>query len=88
VGNPNPYSITVKDLRFLNTGGAIISFDQAVSAGFIRSAVFEYNRRTNQYVQLTRDSLVRPGQGVWIFSNGDRNIVWPGPQGPELSISP
>lgn len=87
-GNPNPYTLTVKDLRFLNTGGAIITFDQAVAAGFIRSAVFEYNRRTNQYVQLTRDSQVRPGQGIWIFSIGERNIVWPGPEGPELSITP
>jgi len=88
VGNPSPYAIPVRDLRFLQTGGQLLSFDQAVSSNLIRAGLFEYNKKTGQYVALSRESIIQPGHGVWIFSNGERNIVWPPPQGPQISILP
>jgi hypothetical protein len=78
----------VADLRFLGIGGVIIPFDTAVSQGLIRSALFMYNRRTMRYEQLNRNSLIPPGHAIWIFAFGERNVVWPPPQGPNLSITP
>lgn len=88
VGNPSPYYVTVKDLGFLGSGGVIITFDQAIAAGFIRPDLYSYDRKTKRYVKLNRDSTLQPGQGIWVFSNAERNIVWPAPQGPEISITP
>jgi hypothetical protein len=88
VGNPSPYVVRVRDLRFLSPGGIIVSYDQAVSSGYIRPAFYEYNRKTGQYVQLGKEALINPGRGIWLYATSERNIVWPPPQGPKLSITP
>jgi hypothetical protein len=88
VGNPSPYTVPVRELRFQIAGGRIIDFDQALSSRLIGPALFEYNRKTGRYVQLSRESLVRPGQGIWLFSFGERNVVWPAPRGPQIQITP
>ena len=88
VGNPSPYVVRVRDLRFISPGGVIISYDQAISASYIRPSIYEYNRKTGQYVLLGKEDLINPGRGVWMYGNGERNIVWPPPQGPKLSITP
>jgi hypothetical protein len=88
VGNPSPYTVRLRDLRFLGTGGIIVSYDTAISSGLIRPGIFQYNWKTGAYEQLNRDSLVKPGQGLWVFANSERNIVWPPPQGAGLSITP
>lgn len=88
VGNPSPYAVALRDIRFLSSGGVIISFDQAVAQGLVRPGLFEWNRKTLRYDQLTKESTVAPGKGIWIFSFGERNIVWPNPQGPQISITP
>jgi hypothetical protein len=87
VGNPHPYAIPLRELMVL-VGNRFITFDQAVSAGLIRSTLFEYNRLTRQYVQINRDSVLQPGRGVWLFSTASRFIGWPAPYGPGLSITP
>ena len=46
--------------------------------------VFQNGR--DPYEQLTADSVVQPGQGLWIFSTSERFIAWPAPTGPGLSI--
>lgn len=86
VGNPSPYVVRVADLRFSATGSQLIGFDEAVRRNLVRSALFEYNRTQNRYTQLNRDAVLKPGHGVWIFSNAEQNVVWPAPQGPALSI--
>lgn len=88
VGNPSPYTVRLRELRFLGTGGIIVGYDTAISSGLIRPGIFQYNWKTGAYEQLTRDSLVKPGQGIWIFANSERNVVWPPPQGAGLSITP
>jgi len=88
VGNPSPYVVPLRDIRFVGSSGELINFADAVAAGFIRRGAFEYNHRTGRYVPLTPESLVTPGKGIWIFSNSERNIVWPAPYGPRLSITP
>lgn len=88
VGNPSPYAVRVADIGILGDGGQILDFDRAVSSGAIRSAVYEYNRKTNEYVQLSRNTLVQPGRGIWLFSTAERTLVWRAPQGPQLSIVP
>ena len=88
MGNPSPYVVPVRDLRFVTQFGGIISFDQAVSAGYIRSGLFAFNRKTGQYETLNRESLIQPGRGTWIYSNGERTVLWPAPQGAQLSITP
>jgi hypothetical protein len=88
VGNPAPYVVRVRDLRFISPGGVIISYDQAISAAYIRPSIYEYNRKTGQYVLLGKEDLLNPGRGIWMYANGERNIVWPPPQGPKLSIEP
>jgi len=87
VGNPAPYAVRVRDIGVL-VDGRIIDFDSAVAAGMIRSALYEYDRKTGQYVQLGKDTLVQPGRGVWLFSTAERTLVWRAPQGPNLSITP
>lgn len=88
VGNPSPYTVPVRELRFLGTGGVIISYDTAVAANIIRPNIFQYNYKTGQYELLGRDSLVKPGQGIWMYANAERSIVWPAPQGVGLSVTP
>jgi hypothetical protein len=88
VGNPSPYSVPLRTLRVLVTGGDRIGFEEAVSRGLIRAGIYSYNRKTRQYVQLTRNSAVDPGKGIWIYSTRDQSILWPAPEGPQLSITP
>lgn len=88
MGNPSPYVVPVRELRFITQFGGIVSYDQAVGGGFIRSGFFAYNRKTGRYETLNRESLIQPGQAVWIYSNGERTVLWPSPQGPQLSITP
>lgn len=88
VGNASPYAVAVRDIKFRNVGGLIVSFDQAVATNQIRPALFRFDRLTGQYVALNRDSVIAPGQGIWIFSNGERHLLWPPPVGPQISIRP
>jgi hypothetical protein len=88
VGNPSPYAVPVRNLRFLLPGGQIIPYDEAVRQKLVGPAMWEYNRKTGRYEQLTQDSLIQPGRGVWIFAYSERNIVWPAPTGPQISITP
>jgi hypothetical protein len=88
VGNPSPYVVRTRDIRFLATGGILLSFDQAVSSGFIRPSLYRFNTKTNVYDLLTRESLIKPGDGVWLFAAQERTIVWPAPYGIGLSITP
>ena len=88
VGNPSPYVVRVADLQFLQPGGTTLTFAQAVAAGYIRSTLYSYNRTTQQYVALNKDSLISPGAGVWMYATAERSIIWPAPQGPKLSITP
>lgn len=88
VGDPSPYTVRLRDLRFLGTGGIIVSFDTALASNIIRPGVFRYNYKTGQYEQLGKDSLIKPGEGIWMFATTERNIVWPPPQGAALSITP
>ena len=88
VGNPSPYTVRVADLRFLAPGGTFLDFDHSVSAGYIRSTLYAYNRKTGLYTPLDRNSLIPPGAGVWIYATSERYPVWPAPQGPKLSITP
>jgi len=88
VGNPSPYVIRVRDLRFVRAGGQLISFDDAVTASYIRPSIYQFNRKTRKYELLGKDDVINPGRGIWIYANGERNIVWPPPQGPQLSITP
>jgi hypothetical protein len=88
VGNPSPYAVPVRDLRFVATGGLLLTFDQAVSAQIIKAGLYEWNPKTRAYVQLTRDSVIQPGHGIWVYANGEQNIAWPPPYGPERLIAP
>lgn len=88
VGNPSPYVVPVRELQFVTAFGGILSFEDAVSSGFIRAGLYAYNRKTNQYEALNRESLVQPGRAIWIYANGERTILWPAPQGPARSITP
>lgn len=88
VGNPSPYVVRVRDIRFLATGGILLTFDQAVASGFIRPSLYRWNTKTRVYDLLTRDSLIKPGDGIWIFAASERTIVWPAPYGIGLSITP
>ena len=88
VGNPSPYVVRVRDLRFVKSGGRLIYFDEAVTAGYIRPSIYQFNRKTRRYELLGKDDVINPGRGIWIYANGERNIVWPPPQGPQLSITP
>ncbi len=87
IGNPSPYAVPVRDLRFITTS-AVISFDEAVRKGFIKATLYEYNYRTARYDALTRDSVVSPGRGVWMFSATERNVLWPEPIGPDIEVIP
>jgi hypothetical protein len=87
VGNPSPYSVSVRNLKLLFEGGVHLSFADAVSRGLIRSSLYTYNRKRNIYEQLTVNSQIPPGTGVWIYSTREQSILWPAPEGPELSIS-
>ncbi len=88
VANPTPYAVPVNELQVLASGGLLIPFSEAVANGFIRGSLFQYNRKLNRYEELTRDSVVQPGRGVWLFSNGERGIVFPAPFGRGISITP
>jgi hypothetical protein len=88
VGNPSPYVVRVRDLRFVKPGGVLISFDDAVTSSYIRPSIYQFNRKTRKYELLGKEDVISPGRGIWIYANGERNIVWPPPQGPQLSITP
>lgn len=88
VGNPSPYTVRVRDLQFVRTNGQLLDFDSAVTASYIRPSIYQFNRKTRKYELLGKDDVINPGRGIWIYSNGERNIVWPPPQGPQLSITP
>jgi len=88
VGNPSPYVVRVRDLKFTTGNGQLFSYDEAVAAGYIRAGLYEYNRKTGQYVLLGKDGLISPGRGVWLYATSERFIAWPPPQGPKLSITP
>lgn len=88
VGNPSPYVVRVRDLQFVKGNGELIDFDHAISAGYIRPSIYQFNRKTRKYELLGKDDVINPGRGIWVYSNGERNIVWPPPQGAQLSITP
>ncbi len=101
VGDPSPYAVAVRDLKLFTvgqttTGGSgngtglppLITYDQAVTQGWIRPTLYAYDRKTNAYVPLGRDAVIQPGQGVWIYATGNRSLYWPSPIGPKLSITP
>jgi hypothetical protein len=87
VGNPSPYAVRVKDIGVVLDGN-LIDFEAAVSAGLIRSAIYEYDRKTGQYVRLGANDLVQPGRGIWLFSTRQQVLAWNAPQGPKISITP
>lgn len=88
VGNPSPYVVRVRDLQFVRPGGRMISFDDAVTASYIRPSIYQFNRKTRKYELLGKEDVINPGRGIWMYANGERNIAWPPPQGPQLSITP
>jgi hypothetical protein len=88
VGNPSPYVVRVRDLRFVQGSGRLIYFDAAVTAGYIRPSIYQFNRKTRKYELLGKDDVINPGRGIWIYANAERDMVWPPPQGPQLSITP
>ncbi len=88
LGNPTPYAVPVSELRVVGPGGTLLTFDQAVASGLIRPGLFQHNRRTNQYDQVNREDVIQPGRGVWVFSNGERSVVFPAPVGTGISITP
>jgi hypothetical protein len=86
IGNASPYAVRLRDVQFLS-GNVLIDWDRAVSAGMVRPAIFEWNRKQRVYQQVPRDSFIQPGRGVWIFSHSERTIALPSPYGLRLSIS-
>jgi hypothetical protein len=88
VGNPSPYAVPVRNLQFLIEGGTFATFEEAVSRGLIRAALYEFDETLGQYRQLGPDDLINPGRGIWIYANSERDILFPAPQGPSLSITP
>jgi hypothetical protein len=88
MGNPSAYAIPVREVRFLGPGGVLLTYDQAVTQNLIRRALFQYNRKTGVYEQLTATSVIQPGRGVWVFSNLEQAIVWRAPSGSGVSITP
>ncbi|HEU4752652.1 MAG TPA: hypothetical protein VFU47_06040, partial [Armatimonadota bacterium] len=87
IGNASPYAVRVRDLQFL-VGNVLVSYDQAVSAGLIRPALYEWDRKRGVYVQVAKDAFVQPGRGIWIYSTNERVIALPSPYGLKLSITP
>jgi len=88
IGNPSPYSVRLSQLRFSqDTGPVLVSFENAVSRQLIRDGLYDYDRITRTYRLLDRNSQLRPGHGFWIYSNRERDLYWPRPIGPGLSIT-
>ncbi len=88
VGNASPYAVPLRNLEFLLTGGLPIPLSQAIARNLVRPSIYTYNRKTAQYEQLDANSVVTPGQGVWIYSTGEQTLLWPAPRGPRISITP
>lgn len=88
IGSPSPYALRVRDLGVVTGNGQILDFETAVTSGLIRGSLYELNRKTGQYTQLNKDSLLQPGRGFWVFSTAPRTLSFRAPQGPGLSITP
>jgi hypothetical protein len=90
MGIPSPYAVPLRDLLFFDqtTLGNPLTFDQAAARGWFRSTLFRFDLNLRQYVPLTRDAILQPGEGFWIFATGQRFITFPAPRGPEILITP
>ena len=88
LGQPSPYCLPIRDLRFLLAGGELIGYQEAVARGLIRPTLFEYNPLTNVYIPKANDDLLTPGRAVWMFSRGERQVIWPAPPWHAMSITP
>jgi hypothetical protein len=87
VGNPSPYSVSLRNLKLLGEGGVHLSYSDAVARGLIRSNLYTFNRKRNVYEAVSINSQIPPGKGVWVYSTREQSFLWPAPEGPELSIT-
>ena len=88
LGSPSPYSIAVRDLRFLLSGGELVNYAEAVARKVIRPTVFEYDPVNNVYVSRADQSLINPGKGIWLFARTDLQVIWPESPWHGMSIVP
>lgn len=87
IGNPSPYAVPVRDVGVVTASGEIVPFERAVQQSFLRPALYEYDRKTGQYVRLGLDDILQPGRGYWIFSTAPRTLTIRAPYGPGIRIS-
>jgi hypothetical protein len=86
VADPSPFAVVAKDLRILDPStGAIVSFDDAVQRRFLLGSLWRFDVDQANYVQLQRDDYLNPGDGIWIFAARPLILLWPAPQGPQVT---
>jgi len=91
IGNPTPYAVPLRELRFLRGVGALpVNYETAIRNGLIRPTAWwwDANDTNPQYRQLTPNDYAQPGMGIWLFANSDLIVLWPQPVGPGIEVQP
>ncbi len=83
IGNPYPFGVAVGQLAILDRRQARrLTLDDAISRGYLRSVIFEYDRIEQSYkaTSLLSDpaKLLQPGKAYWIYVDGrDLQLEYP-----------